>query len=113
MNNILSLVKNIFYKIKEPKKVLYVIACIASLCMIICAVFVLKDAKTIFRAMLVLAGIVIPLVPFAVKFLGAFFEANFSILDQNPKLRASIFITSAFILAVLAILAGLTIPSIY
>lgn len=28
MNNILSLVKNIFYKIKNPKKVLYLIACI-------------------------------------------------------------------------------------
>ena len=109
MNNILSLVKNIFYKIKEPKKVLYIIACIASLCMIICAVFVLKDAKTIFRTMLVLAGIVVPLVPFAVKFLGVFFEAHFSLLDQNPKQRASIFITSAFILAVLA---GLAIPSI-
>lgn len=109
MNNILSLVKNIFYKIRNPKKVLYIIACIASVCLILCGAFLFRHTKAIFRAMLVLAGILIPLAPFAVKFLASFFEKHFNILDENPKLRLSVFLISAFILAVLT---GLAIPSI-
>ena len=109
MNNILSLVKNIFYKIKNPKKVLYIIACIASICLILCGLFVFRHTKAIFRLGLVLAGILIPLAPFAVKFLDSFFEKHFYILNENPKLRLSVFLISAFILAVLT---GLAIPSI-
>lgn len=109
MNNILSLVKNIFYKIKNPKKVLYIIACILSLCMILCAAIVFKNAKIIFRIGLVFAGVVIPAAPFAVSFFSSLFENHFKILDENPKLRLSIFLISAFILAVLT---GLAIPSI-
>lgn len=109
MNNILSLVKNIFYKIKNPKKVLYIIACILSICMILCAVIVFKNAKIIFRIGLVFAGVVIPAAPFAVSFFSSLFENHFHILDENPKLRLSIFLISAFILAVLT---GLAIPSI-
>lgn len=109
MNNILSLVKNIFYKIKNPKKVLYIIACILSICMILCAAIVFKNAKTIFRIGLVFAGVIIPAAPFAVSFFSSLFESHFKILDENPKLRLSIFLISAFILAVLT---GLAIPSI-
>lgn len=109
MNNILSLVKNIFYKIKNPKKVLYIIACILSICMILCAAIVFKNVKTIFRIGLVFAGVVIPAAPFAVSFFSSLFENHFKILDENPKLRLSIFLISAFILAVLT---GLAIPSI-
>lgn len=109
MNNILSLVKNIFYKIKNPKKVLYIIACILSICMILCAAIVFKNAKIIFRIGLVFAGVVIPAAPFAVSFFSSLFESHFKILDENPKLRLSIFLISAFILAVLT---GLAIPSI-
>ena len=109
MNNILSLVKNIFYKIKNPKKVLYIIACILSICMILCAAIVFKNAKTIFRIGLVFAGVIIPAAPFAVSFFSSLFESHFKILDENPKLRLSIFLISAFILAVLT---GLVIPSI-
>ena len=109
MNNILSLVKNIFYKIKNPKKVLYIIACILSICMILCAAIIFKNAKIIFRIGLVFAGVVIPAAPFAVSFFSSLFESHFKILDENPKLRLSIFLISAFILAVLT---GLAIPSI-
>lgn len=109
MNNILSLVKNIFYKIKNPKKVLYIIACIFSICMILCAAIIFKNAKIIFRIGLVFAGVVIPAAPFAVSFFSSLFESHFKILDENPKLRLSIFLISAFILAVLT---GLAIPSI-
>lgn len=109
MNNILSLVKNIFYKIKNPKKVLYIIASILSICMILCAAIVFKNAKTIFRIGLVFAGVIIPAAPFAVSFFSSLFESHFKILDENPKLRLSIFLISAFILAVLT---GLAIPSI-
>lgn len=35
MNNILSLVKNAFYKIRNPKKVLYCIACVFSVLLVI------------------------------------------------------------------------------
>ncbi len=109
MNNVLSLVKNIFYKIRNPKKVLYIIACIVSICLILCGTVFFRHTKLIFRIMLVFTGILIPLAPFAAKFLGSFFESHFYILDENPKLRLSVFLISAFILAVLT---GLAIPSI-
>jgi len=109
MNNILSLVKNIFYKIKNPKKVLYIIACLSGFTGILCAILILHKTKMLFRIAVIMTGIIIPFVPFILKKLSKLIDSNFSILDKNEKLRLTLFVSSAFILA---ILAGLAIPSI-
>ncbi len=109
MNNILSLVKNIFYKLKHPKKVLYIIACIFALCGILSSFFILNNTKFIFRLALVTLCIIIPAAPFVIKLISTLLDSNFNLLDQNKKLRLSLFLLSAVILAVLS---GLVIPSI-
>lgn len=108
MNNILSLVKNIFYKIKNPKKVLYIISYIVSVALIVFSAFVLTDTKKIFRLALVFVAIIIPTVPFIVKKISKLIENNFTTLDEVPAIRFSVFIFSAITLSVLA---GLVIPS--
>ena len=50
MNNILSLVKNVFYKLKNPIKVLYISAATASAAGIICVVFGMKAQKMEIKA---------------------------------------------------------------
>ena len=107
MNNILSLVKNIFYKLKNPKKVIYLLSC-AFAVLLIAAVFILKDTKTIFRLALIILAAVIPFIPLIIRLFNTFITNNFKPLDENPKTRLTIFILSALSLA---ILAGLVIPS--
>ena len=108
MNNILSLVKNIFYKIKNPKKVLYCIACTFAVLLLVLSAFILKDTKTIFRLALVIFALIIPFIPLIIKLFDAFITNNFKPLNDNPKIRLTVFLLSAVSLAVLA---GLVIPS--
>ena len=80
MNNILSLVKNIFYKIKNPKKVLYCIACTFAVLLLVLSAFILKDTRTIFRLALVIFALIIPFIPLIIKLFDAFITNNFKIL---------------------------------
>lgn len=109
MNNILSLVKNIFYKIKNPKKVLYIILCIFAAICIIAPFTILQNQKNSFRKVILIFGIILPLIPFATIKIAKFLDNNFKELDINKNIRCLIFYSSAI---ALAILAGLTIPSI-
>ncbi len=109
MNNILSLAKNIFYKIKNPKKVLYVIACVFAVFCVVIPFTPLRSSIKIINHAIVVFGFVIPLIPFVVKFLAKLLESNFQILDTNAKIRNAMFLISA---AGLALIAGLYIPSI-
>lgn len=107
MNNILSLVKNIFYKLKNPKKVLYILSCIIAALFIFAGIFVLKSNE-FFRLVAVAFGVLIPFIPFIIRLLGKFFNSNFTSLDSDTKTRTTLFILSAFSIAVLC---GLVIPS--
>ena len=109
MNNILSLVKNIFYKLNNPKRVLYILLCAFALLCIAAPFTVLQGQKSAYRKALVAFGIILPLLPFAVMYFSAFLDRHFKFLDENPKIRCRIFFTAAF---ALTILAGFAIPSI-
>ena len=109
MNNILSLVKNIFYKLKQPKKVLYIILCIFAALCIVSPFTILSSSKSGFKKVILVLGIILPFIPFAVKKLAQITDNSFKILEQNKKLRTSLFSFSAIALAVLS---GLAIPSI-
>lgn len=108
MNNILSLVKNIFFKLKNPKKVLYILLCILAGICIIAPFTVMSYGKRNFRIFLTLIGCVLPFVPFAVIGFAKTIFKNFKSLDENPSLRCGVFFLSA---GILAILCGLVIPS--
>lgn len=108
MNNILSLVKNIFYKLKNPKKTLYIILCIISFSFIFISIFILKDTKLIFRLCPLVLGIIMPFLPFIFIWFYRVINNNFKIIDDKSKLSLSIFIISSLILV---FLAGLYIPS--
>ncbi len=109
MNNILSLSKNIFYKLKNPKKVLYVILCIFALICMVTPLTLFSSRKAAFRLASFMFGLILPLVPIAVIKISRFFDQHFKVLDENPRLRNRIFWLSTIALTALA---GLSIPSI-
>lgn len=109
MNNVLSLVKNIFYKLRHPAKALYAVACAAGLGALLAAIFFMRGAKTEFRALLVATALVIPFVPALARLCGRLLASGFSALDGDPALRVSLFLIPA---VTLALLAGLAVPSI-
>ena len=108
MNNVLSLVKNIFYKLKNPKRVIFALVCAFSAFCLIAVFTVLSGRKTAFRALVVAMAIVLPTLPFFAKKVSAFFGKSFAVLDGNRRLRFAAFMLSA---VTLALLAGLVIPS--
>lgn len=108
MNNILSMVKNIFYKIKQPKKVLYIISCIIAAACILFKFTPFKTSINSINTMIMLVGFVIPAVPFAIKGLSLLVSNNFKILEEDKKLTSGLFFLSAILLV---LLTGFSIPS--
>ena len=108
MNNILSLVKNIFYKIRHPKRVLYILLCLFAFFCLIAPFSLFADKKSAYKKAMVVLGIVLPLLPLIAIKAGAFFDGHFKVLDADKKLRCMIFFTSAL---AITILSGLAIPS--
>ncbi len=109
MNNVFSLVKNVFYKMKHPVKVFYRIICGIA---VFIAVYILffygggaKLNKRIPAAVCVLLLIPVPLYLRGVDYL---LSHQFAPLVQQRKLRTSLFVTSALSLSVLA---GLVLPT--
>ena len=108
MNNVFSLVKNVFYKIKNPRKVLYAI-------LVFCVLFV--DYYAIFhhhgmlhrRLLLVAAASILLLTPLFVKFASFLLDTVFAPLAVHTKTRHSLFFTSSI---ALALLAGFVVPSL-
>lgn len=105
MNNILSLVKNIFYKLKNPKKVLYIIVCCISVLLLGATFTVLHGLETEHKVFVIIFALILPAMPFIAKLWSRFIDFIF-----NPKEKVSF--TSFLIPAsVLLILTGLFIPS--
>ncbi len=109
MNNVFSLIKNIFYKLKNPLKVLYILMVAAC---IFVAVFVLfiydggaSPKKRIAAAlpMLLLTGI-----PIYLKGIKWLLDKPLALIVENKQNRLKLFLFSA---AGLAILTGLVLPS--
>ena len=108
MNNILSLVKNIFYKMKNPLKVLYALMCAV---FVFLAFYILvfypggaNLKKRIPACIALLACIPLPLYIKAVNYI---ISNPLKILLQNQKLRFSLFIFSTL---ALCFLTGLVLP---
>ena len=109
MNNVFSLIKNIFYKLKKPFKVLY--WCVCAFCIFI-AVYVLffYDPNSSFKIRLALAlgVLLITGIPLYLKAVNWIIDVPLKAIKENSKARFSLFITAGIALAVLT---GLVLPS--
>ena len=107
MNNVFSLIKNIFYKLKNPLKSFYIMCCAL---LVPASIFVLFKAHTkIMNRMLFLIIVFgIYCLPFIVRVISKLLDTKLSFLTENKKERHTIFILSSLILC---ILIGYVIPS--
>jgi YidC/Oxa1 family membrane protein insertase len=105
MNNVLSLVKNIFYKLKQPKKVLYIMAVFCVFVFIPYIIFFDGHAFTIKAALVTAALLVLP-APLYVK--GIKFMSRTFLASLESGRRQTMFALSC---AAIAVLIGLCIPA--
>jgi len=108
LNNIFSLVKNIFYKIKNPLKVLYIILCVVFSLFIYYLLFAMKTR--VFKLRLLIAFIVslFYFMPFILKGFNYLYKHIFIKLFQNKR---NLYILLFISCITLFLLAGLYIPS--
>lgn len=107
MNNVFSLVKNIFYKLKNPLKSFYVMCCGL---LVPATIFVFAKAHTKLPNKLIFLGVVILIymIPLLIKAVNWLLEKKLDFISENTRSRNTIFILSCVILA---ILTGFVIPS--
>ncbi len=109
MNNVFSLIKNIFYKLKNPLKVLYILMC--SGCVFV-AVFVLfiydGGASPIKRLAAAIPMLLLTGIPLYLKGINWLLSKPLSSLVENKSNRFKLFIFSAIGISVLT---GLVLPS--
>ncbi len=109
MNNIFSLVKNIFYKMKNPLKVLYFCFCAGVVSVILYIwIFYSKGAGLDKKIPATSALLFLIPIPFYVKGINALIDNHLKDIFQNRNLRHSLFFISAISLV---ILTGLTLPA--
>ena len=107
MNNVFSLVKNIFYKLKKPLKSFYILCCIL---LVPATIFVFTKAHTKLANKLIFLffASLVYLVPL-IKRAAAWLLANpLRSIEENARTRHTIFIVATLVLFVLT---GITIPS--
>ncbi|MCR5763699.1 MAG: YidC/Oxa1 family membrane protein insertase [Treponema sp.] len=107
MNNIFSLIKNIFYKFKKPLKSFYILCCIVTLIVFIYILF-FYHTKTANRLIASIFCIAVFFIPIVVNIMNRALDSTLKLGIQNKKLRHSIYLLSCI---VLFILSGITIPS--
>ena len=107
MNNVFSLVKNVFYKIRRPLLVLYVLmaVCVAGMDYYVLFIHQGLNHK---RILLAVAASSLLLIPLLVKAVQKLLSTVFQPLVKNSRTRFIVFICSA---AALCLLAGFVIPS--
>jgi len=108
LNNIFSLVKNIFYKIKNPLKVLYLILCIVFSLFIYYLLFVMITRAFKLRLLIIFVVSLFYFIPFFLKGFDYLNKHIFIKLFQNRKNMLLLLLLSCF---TLFLLAGLYIPS--
>lgn len=109
MNNIFSLVKNIFYKMKNPLKVLYVLMCAAVLLSAFYILFLYSGGANLKKRILAVAALLLLIpIPLYIKVINFLLSHPLKSLVQNKKLRLLCFIFSALSLCVLT---GIVLPT--
>ena len=107
MNNVFSLVKNIFYKLKNPLKSFYVLCCVL---LVPATIFVFAKAHTKLPNKMIFLFFVVLFyfVPLFLKAASNIFETKLSCLEKNASRRHGLFIVSSL---TMCLLTGIVIPS--
>lgn len=109
MNNVFSLIKNIFYKLKNPLKILYILMCAGVAFVGIYILFIYGGgASMVKRGLTVAALSIVFFVPLIIKLVKWFLDKPLVSIMENKGLRHKLFIFSA---VAFVILSGLVIPS--
>ncbi len=107
MNNVFSLVKNVFYKLKHPAKTLYLCA---AACCAAGAIFILFIYQTKLANKIIAMAffILIFAIPLYVKGFSKLLNTKLSFFVNNSKARTSLFFSSCILLLVIT---SISIPS--
>jgi len=108
LNNIFSLVKNIFYKIKNPSKVLYIILCVVFSLFIFYLLFAMKRRVLKLRLLVAFVISLFYLMPLFLKGFDYLYKHLLVKLYQNRKNMIILLFLSCL---ALFLLAGMYIPS--
>jgi len=109
MNNVFSLIKNIFYKFKKPLKAFYFFLC----ALVAAAIWYLLFKHHGFmyrRLMLIFILSLVPLAPLLLKGINWLLDHVFQELVDDSKKRTTLFILTG---VVLALLTGFVLPSYF
>ena len=108
MNNIFSLVKNIFYKLKNPLKVLYILMLSGCIFITVYILFIYDGGASLKKRIAAIIPILLlTALPFYLKILQWFLNKPLSYLINNKNSRTKLFLFSAIGLTVLS---GLVLP---
>ncbi len=109
MNNICSLIKNIFYKFKHPLKAFWLFICVLSAACVLLLIFASKIAMPlIYKFCFVAITLVIFLLPFIRKKISVRFAQGPRTLLADSSIRLAVFASSCVLLF---FLTGLAIPT--
>ncbi len=108
MNNVFSLIKNIFYKVKNPKKVIYIVCAIISIFSIGLLCTNVISFKKIYKLFLYFVFITILISPLLIKLFNLIFEKTIYKLSFSKKELTKIFLLASI---TLSIISGLYITS--
>ena len=108
LNNVFSLVKTIFYKIKNPRKILNVLLCIVAVPLLIYAWYILDTTTSVKRGILILGIGLLCLLPQILSVVQGKLAARTAAIQPKPNRKN--FILGALMLTVLV---GLLIPSTF
>lgn len=104
MNNVFSLVKNVFYKLKNPLKIFHICCCV-----VLTSATIYLLVKRFNQAyFFVFASIVLIFLPIIIKYCKKIFSKPLNALSQNNGVTLSVFLVSAI---ALSFLCGIVIPS--
>ena len=106
-NNIFSLVKNIFYKLKNPLKSFWIFVCAVLVPVLLFVVFGFKT-KMAYKVIFVLAVIAVYCIPLILKVVRFVINHCLTAILEHNKTRTTIYLLSC---SLLFILSGLTIPT--
>ena len=107
MNNVLSMVKNIFYKIKNPLKVFWLFSCMGAALCASYVVFVFS-AKALYKVIFLFGFALILLLPLIGKAVQALLDGMLASIVENAKARHTLYLVAC---GVLFLLSGAALPS--
>ena len=107
LNNVFSLVKNVFYKLKKPLRALYF--CLVAGVLFVDWYLLFKHGGFFYRRLTLVAALcIVPLAPLIIKGINRLLNTKLKAFCENDRQRDAVFFTAA---AALAILVGFAIPS--